>query len=174
MRERGTHRLRRHLHPAGSSRDLRVPGLWSRAQTSGWQSVTSAVHEAGGVIAAQLLHTGRASHPSLQPGGRPAVGPSPIAVNGIGQIVGQYARAAANALEAGFDSGLRMVSGGSYWVGLRRGQIHWVSALSVPDRFGSGPGPKEVKNSGPNFLGSTTMPLCGKPRPGGDLRTPIG
>ncbi|WP_309138495.1 alkene reductase [Nocardia cyriacigeorgica] len=102
-----------------------VPGLWSRAQTSAWQSVTSAVHEAGGVIAAQLWHTGRASHPSLQPGGQLPVGPSPIAIDGltfarngrtpyvtprpldveeIGQIVGQYARAAVNAREAGFDA----------------------------------------------------------------------
>lgn len=102
-----------------------VPGLWSREQAVAWQSVTTAVHEAGGVIAAQLWHTGRASHPSLQPDGQLPVGPSPIAIDGltfartgrtpyvtpreldtddIPQIIDHYARAAANAKESGFDA----------------------------------------------------------------------
>ena len=102
-----------------------VPGLWSQAQIDAWQSVTTAVHEAGGVMAAQLWHTGRASHPSVQPEGQLPVGPSPIAIDGltfarngrtpyvtpraldageIPQIVGHYASVAANAREAGFDA----------------------------------------------------------------------
>ncbi|MFV8167294.1 alkene reductase [Mycobacterium sp. 134] len=102
-----------------------VPGLWSREQIGAWRSVTSAVHDAGGMMAAQLWHTGRASHPSLQPDGQLPVGPSPIAIDGltfaangrtpyvtpraldtgeIPQIVDHYARAAANAREAGFDA----------------------------------------------------------------------
>src|SRR5690606_4034082 len=40
----------------------RIPGLFDAAQVAGWRGVTSAVHEAGGAIFVQLMHTGRASH----------------------------------------------------------------------------------------------------------------
>jgi N-ethylmaleimide reductase len=48
--------------------------------TEGWQHVTSAVHDKGGVIFLQLWHTGRASHSSFH-AGRPAVAPSAIPIN---------------------------------------------------------------------------------------------
>ncbi|WDZ93472.1 alkene reductase [Nocardiopsis sp. HUAS JQ3] len=101
-----------------------IPGLWNQEQVRGWKPVTDAVHEVGGTIVAQLWHTGRASHPSLQPGGKEQVGPSAIAINGstfardgrtphvrpraleteeIPAIVAQYGRAARNARAAGFD-----------------------------------------------------------------------
>ena len=94
-------------------------------QIQGWLAVTSAVHGAlDGCIIAQLGHTGRASHPSVQEHGATPVGPSPIAVNGttfteeglvpfvtprpletseVAGVVEQYARGAENALRAGFD-----------------------------------------------------------------------
>jgi N-ethylmaleimide reductase len=101
-----------------------VPGLWSPEQIEGWKQVTQAVHGHGSLIVAQICHAGRASHPSLQPGGKPAGAPSAIAIDGtvftedgfvphvvprelganeIARIVDHYAAAARNALEAGFD-----------------------------------------------------------------------
>ena len=44
-----------------------TPGIYSAEQVVAWQSITQAVHEAGGKIAIQLWHVGRVSHHSLQP-----------------------------------------------------------------------------------------------------------
>src|SRR3978361_1547297 len=38
-----------------------TPGLWSAEQVEGWKLVTQAVHDAGGLILAQLWHVGRIS-----------------------------------------------------------------------------------------------------------------
>lgn len=40
-----------------------TPGLHTGAQIAGWRTVTDAVHAEGGVIYAQLMHTGRIGHP---------------------------------------------------------------------------------------------------------------
>ncbi|MEV1025643.1 alkene reductase [Streptomyces sp. NPDC050264] len=101
-----------------------IPGLWNDAQVQAWKPVTDAVHDAGAAIVTQLWHTGRASHPSLQPGGKDPVAPSAIAITGltfardgrtpyvtpraleteeIPRIVAQYGQAARNARAAGFD-----------------------------------------------------------------------
>jgi N-ethylmaleimide reductase len=101
-----------------------TPGIYSEAQVAGWQAVTQAVHGAGGHIFQQLWHVGRISHPDLQPGGAAPVAPSAIRPAGdavtttglqpfvtpralepdeIQAIVAQYATAARNALQAGFD-----------------------------------------------------------------------
>ncbi|MGI0484685.1 alkene reductase [Pantanalinema rosaneae CENA516] len=101
-----------------------TPGIYSAEQVAGWQQVTEAVHAQGGRIFLQLWHVGRISHPSLQPDGALPVAPSAIAPAGMAStytgeqpfvtpraleteeipgIVEDYRRAAANALEAGFD-----------------------------------------------------------------------
>jgi N-ethylmaleimide reductase len=100
-----------------------TPGLWSLPQVRGWRRVTDAVHAAGGRIVAQLWHTGAISHPDLRdgaqplsasnvnvqhesvtPGGRkPTVMPRPMTRDEIRQTVTDYARAARNAIDAGFD-----------------------------------------------------------------------
>jgi N-ethylmaleimide reductase len=100
-----------------------TPGLWSSEQVVGWRRVTDAVHAAGGRIVSQLWHTGAISHPELRggalplsasdidplqvsvtPTGRqPTVAPRPMTRDEIRQTVADYARAAANAMEAGFD-----------------------------------------------------------------------
>jgi len=101
-----------------------TPGIYTEAQARGWQAVTDAVHTEGGRIFSQLWHTGRVSHPTLQPGGGDPVAPSAIQAdtmvftpNGfepptvpreldiaeIPQIVDHFARAAKLAKEAGFD-----------------------------------------------------------------------
>jgi N-ethylmaleimide reductase len=98
-------------------------GLWNAEQVSGWARVTNAVHAAGGRIIAQLWHTGAISHPDLRgglqplsasdvdplqvsvtPSGRkPTVAPRPMTREEIRQTVADYARAAHNAMAAGFD-----------------------------------------------------------------------
>lgn len=59
-----------------------TPGLHTAAQVEAWRAVTSAVHSAGGVIYAQLLHTGRIGHPSLLPDGLHPVAPSAVQAGG--------------------------------------------------------------------------------------------
>ncbi|MDJ0944030.1 MAG: alkene reductase [Kiloniellales bacterium] len=101
-----------------------TPGIHSRDQVEGWRRVTEAVHAAGGRIFLQILHTGRISHASLQPGGARPVAPSAIRPAGeamtydglqpfgtpraletqeITGIVADFRRAAENAEAAGFD-----------------------------------------------------------------------
>lgn len=107
-----------------------TPGIHSTEQIAGWQKVTRAVHDAGGVIFAQLWHVGRVSHTALQPEGQAPVAPSAIPASqvkvfietapGSGmlsepsmprelttaevrELVQYYAQAARNALQAGFD-----------------------------------------------------------------------
>lgn len=101
-----------------------TPGLHSAEQIAGWQTVTRAVHAAGGRIVVQLWHTGRISHPVMQPDGATPVSASAIAADGqlitydgpkpfptpraltvpeIRGIVADFAQAARNAVEAGFD-----------------------------------------------------------------------
>lgn len=101
-----------------------APGIWSAGQIAGWRLVTDAVHARGGKIITQIWHTGRISHPSLQPDGALPVAPSAIAPTGnavtwtgpqpfvepralrldeIPGMVHQFEQAARNAREAGFD-----------------------------------------------------------------------
>ena len=99
-----------------------APGLWNEAQVEGWKSVTKAVHDAGGRIVAQLWHMGRLVHPDLgggQPvsssattapdfahtyeGKKPYVEARPATQADLDRITDDYARAARNAIEAGFD-----------------------------------------------------------------------
>lgn len=103
----------------------RIPGLFSEAQVEGWKTVTARVHEAGAKIFAQLMHTGRVSHPDNMAEGTEIVAPSAIAAPGemytdtngpqahpepkamtledIAQAQQEFVEAAQNALKAGFD-----------------------------------------------------------------------
>ena len=112
----------------------RTPGIHTREQIAGWKQVTEAVHGAGGKIALQLWHVGRISHPDLLPGGALPVAPSAIRAAGqvftgtamkpfvtpraleseeIPGLIDDYARAARNAREAGFD-GVEVHAGNGY------------------------------------------------------------
>ncbi len=112
----------------------RTPGIHTPEQVAGWKQVTEAVHAAGGRIALQLWHVGRISHPDLQPGGALPVAPSAIRPSGqvytgeamkdyvtpralelaeIPGLVATYARAARNAMDAGFD-GVEVHGGNGY------------------------------------------------------------
>lgn len=112
----------------------KTPGIWNDAQVEAWKPVTEAVHKAGGLIFLQLWHTGRISHPSLQPGGALPVSASAIKPEGqaftnegmqdhvepraletseLPGIVEDYRRAAANSKAAGFD-GVEIHSANNY------------------------------------------------------------
>ncbi|MFF3380672.1 alkene reductase [Streptomyces sp. NPDC002680] len=99
-----------------------TPGIHSDEQVAAWRKVTDAVHAEGGVIYLQLMHTGRVGHPSLM--GLQPVGPSAVTAKGqvytqtgpqdfvepkelteaeIRETIADYASAARNAIEAGFD-----------------------------------------------------------------------
>jgi N-ethylmaleimide reductase len=100
-----------------------TPGLWSAEQVRGWRAVTDAVHKKGGLMYAQLWHTGAMSHPdffdgalpmsasnvnpeqeSVTPSGRKAtVAPRSMSKDEIRQTVADFGIAAKNAMEAGFD-----------------------------------------------------------------------
>ncbi|GAA1653806.1 alkene reductase [Actinoplanes couchii] len=101
-----------------------TPGLHSEEQIAAWRTVTGAVHGAGGVIFAQLMHTGRIGHPSVLPDGLHPVGPSAVKPAGklwtgdglkefetprelteaqITATIADFATAARNAIAAGFD-----------------------------------------------------------------------
>lgn len=62
----------------------RIPGIYSEQQVEGWKKITSAVHERGGKIFVQLMHTGRISHPLNMPEGSQVLAPS--AVRAAGQM----------------------------------------------------------------------------------------
>jgi N-ethylmaleimide reductase len=60
----------------------RMGGIHSAAAAAAWRPVTDAVHAAGGRIAIQFMHTGRASHVSNLPAGAEVVGPTDVAMTG--------------------------------------------------------------------------------------------
>ncbi|MFD6225781.1 alkene reductase [Streptomyces sp. NPDC060232] len=101
-----------------------TPGLHSAEQVAAWREVTDSVHAAGGRIFAQLMHSGRIGHPSLLPDGLVPVAPSAVTPEGqlftgegmkdfvtpreltgdeVRATIADYAEAARNAIEAGFD-----------------------------------------------------------------------
>lgn len=60
----------------------RIPGLFNIEQARGWREVTDAVHEQGGKIFVQLMHTGRASHQLNLPPDARVLAPSSIPLKG--------------------------------------------------------------------------------------------
>jgi N-ethylmaleimide reductase len=103
----------------------RIPGIFNKQQVEGWKKITMAVHDAGGKIVIQLMHTGRISHPLNMPHGSHILAPS--AVKASGQMwtdteqlqdfptpkemtvedclhtKTEYVNAGKNAMDAGFD-----------------------------------------------------------------------
>jgi N-ethylmaleimide reductase len=103
----------------------RIPGIFNMQQVEGWKKITSVVHEGGGKIFVQLMHTGRISHPFNMPERSQILSPS--AVKAAGQMwtdskkmqdfpvpkemtsedllhtKEEYVTASKNAMDAGFD-----------------------------------------------------------------------
>ncbi|MER7838636.1 alkene reductase [Streptomyces sp. NPDC096040] len=99
-----------------------TPGLHSDEHVASWRPVTAAVHANGGRIFAQIMHSGRVSHPDttgtqpVGPSAVPAVGevftptgpqpaPTPRALDTaeVPEHTRSYAQAARHAVDAGFD-----------------------------------------------------------------------
>jgi N-ethylmaleimide reductase len=101
------------------------PGIYSVEQIAGWRKVTDAVHAAGGLIALQIWHPGRATHPLNNHGAtpvsstdRPILGSKASTAQGAKEypaprrlddaelpgIVELFRAGAENALDAGFDA----------------------------------------------------------------------
>ena len=115
----------------------RIPGLFSDAQVSGWRRVTDGVHQAGGKIFVQLMHTGRVCHPANMPADSKVLAPSALALPGemwtdsnglqphpvptamseadIAYAIAEYANAARRAIEAGFD-GIELHAANGYLI----------------------------------------------------------
>lgn len=55
-----------------------TPGIHTDEQQTQWARIAEAVHEAGGRIFIQLMHTGRIGHPSLLPPGSVQLAPSAV------------------------------------------------------------------------------------------------
>ena len=128
-----------------------TPGIWSKEQVRGWRRVTEAVHNAGGRIIAQLWHTGAMSHPELRNGLLPVsasnIDPGQISVTGTGRkptvtprsltegeiktTTEDFARAAQNAMEAGFD-GVQILANYLYLIS----QFLNTSTNHRTDRYG--------------------------------------
>lgn len=103
----------------------RQPGLFSNEQVQGWHRVTDGVHQAGGKVFVQLMHTGRVSHAANMQEGTKIIAPSALAAPGemwtdssgmqpypvpaemteadIEQAIAEFAQGAKNAIAAGFD-----------------------------------------------------------------------
>lgn len=93
----------------GAAASPKVPGIWSDEQVASNKELTRRVHDAGGRIAAQLFHTGRVAYkghagPSPLPDPSVQGGVHTLTKNEVAQIIGDFARAAQNAVEAGFDA----------------------------------------------------------------------
>jgi N-ethylmaleimide reductase len=103
---------------------LNIPGIFTEAQVAGWRTVTEAVHQKGGRIFVQLMHTGRIGHPANLGPGAELLGPSAVAAAGdmftasgllphpvpremteadIAKAIEEFVQAGRNAREAGFD-----------------------------------------------------------------------
>ncbi|EGU61725.1 NADH:flavin oxidoreductase/NADH oxidase [Vibrio nigripulchritudo ATCC 27043] len=127
-----------------------TPGIFSPEQIQGWRKVTDAVHANGGKIFLQLWHTGRVSHPHFW-NGEHALAPSAVRVDGsvprmrelsyvtpkpvtkdeVAQLVEDYAQAAANSIDAGFD-GVEIHGANGYLID----QFLHYSSNTRDDEFG--------------------------------------
>ena len=105
-----------------------VPGIWNQQQIKAWKGVTEAVHEKKSFIFLQLWALGRVALPdvahaevfeivssSANPVENGAAVPRAATKLEIQRFVRQYAQAARNAIEAGFD-GVEMHGAGGYLI----------------------------------------------------------
>lgn len=112
---------------------INTPGIYSKEQVIGWKTVTEKVHKAGGTIFIQLWHVGRISHPDFHDGKLPlapsainphaksftpnglkdTVTPKEMTLSDIKRTIDDFANAAKNAMDAGFD-GVEIHSSNGY------------------------------------------------------------
>jgi N-ethylmaleimide reductase len=112
---------------------INTPGIYSKEQVEGWKEVTKKVHQENGRIFIQLWHVGRMSHPDFHKGELPlapsainpesqaftseglknTVTPQAMTIEEIKTTVKDFANAAKNSMEAGFD-GVEIHSSNGY------------------------------------------------------------
>jgi len=113
----------------------RIPGIYSKEQIAGWKKVTEAVHNNGSKIFVQLMHTGRIGHQLNLPEEAKIIAPSAVKADGqiwtdsnqmqdypvpaemttkeLAMTIKEFADAAKNSIEAGFD-GVEIHSANGY------------------------------------------------------------
>jgi N-ethylmaleimide reductase len=133
-----------------------IPGLFNEPQMRGWRLVTDAVHAKGGKIVVQFMHTGRVAHVANLPAGAEVLGPGADVCPGemyaksqgmqphsaprgmtesdIAVAVGEYARAARLAVDAGFD-GVELHAANGYLIE----QFLNANVNQRTDAYGAGP-----------------------------------
>jgi N-ethylmaleimide reductase len=115
---------------------VRTPGIYTPEQIDSWRKVPAAVHARGGKIFMQLFHTGRIALPDFLPDNQQPVAPSDVAATGqnytdagmkdfvqpraltndeVKATVRDFAAAAKNAIDAGFD-GVELHAASGYLV----------------------------------------------------------
>lgn len=115
---------------------VRTPGIYTAEQIAAWKKVADAVHARGGKIYLQVFHTGRIALPDFLPDNQPPVAPSNVTAKGqnytdagmkdfvepraltldeIKRTVQDFAAAAKNAVDAGFD-GVELHAASGYLV----------------------------------------------------------
>ena len=134
----------------------RIPGLFNAQQVAGWKLVTDAVHAKGGKIVVQLMHTGRVTAAANLPAGAEVVGPDarvcpgemytdasgmqphaaprPMTEGDIDHAVGEFAKSARLAIEAGFD-GIELHAANGYLIE----QFLNANVNQRTDRYGGSP-----------------------------------
>nr|BFF19587.1 hypothetical protein GCM10025730_31080 [Promicromonospora thailandica] len=172
-----------------------TPGLHTDEQVAAWRRVTDAVHEAGGTIVAQLMHTGRIGHPAITeavghgpltpvaPSAVPAAGrvhtpdghrdpvvPKALTAEDIERTIADFTDAARKAIVAGFD-GVEIHGANGYL-------LHQFLATNTnqrTDRWGGSPrtaSGSPSRSPGPcRPRSEPTAPGCGsRPRTGSATR----
>ncbi|MEO6701576.1 MAG: alkene reductase [Jatrophihabitantaceae bacterium] len=133
---------------------LNTPGLHTEEQIEGWRAVADAVHENGGHIFVQLMHTGRIGHPDnkavadvVAPSAIAAPGqivtatgqqdyptPRELATSEIASVIGEFVHAARSAVDAGVD-GVEIHAANGYLVH----QFLAPSSNQRTDNYGGSP-----------------------------------
>lgn len=127
-----------------------APGIFSKDQIAGWKKITDSIHQKGGYIFVQLWHSGRTGNRTLHPNDEQVVSASAITAAGKGilgdsfedpraleiseikSIVNDFAQAALNAIESGFD-GIEIHSAFGYLLD----QFICTSSNQRTDEYGS-------------------------------------
>jgi N-ethylmaleimide reductase len=66
------------------------PGIYDDRHIAGFRRIADAIHAKGGVVFAQIIHTGRTSHVDLQPNGESPVAPSAVPYHGHAFLNGGF------------------------------------------------------------------------------------
>jgi N-ethylmaleimide reductase len=111
-----------------------MPGIYDDRHILGFKRIADAIHAKGGIVFAQIIHTGRTNHIDLQPNGESPLAPSVVPYHGhaflhgefvpvspsremtiadIQDVVEQFRSASARALAAGVD-GIEIHSANGY------------------------------------------------------------